>query len=280
MTRTPRDRSDVAPIAPAATPIAPPPDLPSPVDPAPVPPRRKAGRPTDASVAALASIRALPDSATADADGLTARQRTILAVIRDSVQRRGYPPSIREICDSAGLASTSSVAHQLGVLEKKGYIRRDSKLPRAVNVSAPNGTRGRARTVTPNDSIPTPTPAFVPVVGRIAAGGPILAEQEFEDVFPLPRELVGEGTLFLLRVVGHSMIDAAIADGDWVVVKQQQSAENGDVVAALLDGEATVKTYRRTDGHVWLVPHNDHFQPILGDEALILGRVVTVLRKL
>ncbi|MEP6852196.1 MAG: transcriptional repressor LexA [bacterium] len=217
------------------------------------------------------------------ADGLTNRQRTILAVIRDSVQRRGYPPSIREICESAGLASTSSVAHQLSVLEKKGYIRRDSKLPRAVNVAAVDegkpGKRGRARTVTPNEFGEAPTPAFVPVVGRIAAGGPILAEQQVEDVFPLPRELVGEGTLFLLRVVGDSMVGAAITDGDWVVVRQQPSADNGDIVAAMLDGEATVKTYQLRDGHVWLLPHNDSYEPIAGDDALVLGRVVTVLRK-
>ncbi|MDQ6937639.1 MAG: transcriptional repressor LexA [Actinomycetota bacterium] len=233
-----------------------------------------------ATSAAPTPVSELPARETAD--GLTARQRTILAVIRDSVQRRGYPPSIREICESAGLASTSSVAHQLSVLEKKGYIRRDSKLPRAVNV-APEpgkpGKRGRARTVTPNAFGESPTPAFVPVVGRIAAGGPILAEQQIEDVFPLPRELVGEGTLFLLRVIGDSMVDAAITDGDWVVVRQQPAADNGDIVAAMLDGEATVKTYQRKDGHVWLLPHNATYQPIAGDDALILGRVVTVLRK-
>jgi repressor LexA len=227
-----------------------------------------------------AKVRELPDGST-DGDGLTARQRTILAVIRDSVQRRGYPPSIREICDQAGLASTSSVAHQLGVLEKKGYIKRDAKLPRAVNVSdGKPGKRGRARTVIPNDVAALPTPAFVPLVGRIAAGGPILAEQQVEDVFPLPRELVGEGTLFLLRVVGDSMINAAITDGDWVVVRQQQVADNGDIVAAMIDGEATVKTYQRKHGHVWLLPHNDVYEPIPGDDALVLGRVVTVLRRI
>ncbi len=125
-----------------------------------------------------------------------------------------------------------------------------------------------------------PTPTYVPVVGRIAAGGPILAEQAIEDVFPLPKDLVGDGTLFLLRVVGDSMIDAAITDGDWVVVRQQPVAENGDIVAAMIDGEATVKTFRRKDGHVLLMPHNAAYQPIPGDDAVILGRVVTVLRKL
>jgi repressor LexA len=120
----------------------------------------------------------------------------------------------------------------------------------------------------------------VPVVGRIAAGGPILAEQQVEAVFPLPRELVGEGELFLLKVVGDSMIDAAICDGDWVVVRQQNSADNGDIVAALLDDEATVKTFKRRDGHVWLMPHNPAYAPILGDQATIMGKVVTVLRRL
>ena len=124
-----------------------------------------------------------------------------------------------------------------------------------------------------------PQPAYVPVVGRIAAGGPILAEQAVEEVFPLPRELVGTGTLFLLKVIGDSMIDAAIADGDWVVVRQQPNADNGDIVAAMIDGEATVKTYKKRDGHVWLLPHNPNYAPIPGDEATILGRVVTVLRK-
>ncbi len=122
-------------------------------------------------------------------------------------------------------------------------------------------------------------PVFVPVVGRIAAGGPILAEQLIEDVFPLPRSLVGEGTLFLLRVVGDSMVDAAISDGDWVVVRQQDDADNGDIVAAMIDGEATVKTLQRRDGHVWLLPHNPAYAPIDGDEATVLGKVVTVLRK-
>jgi repressor LexA len=118
------------------------------------------------------------------------------------------------------------------------------------------------------------------VVGRIAAGGPVLAEQAVEDVFPLPKEIVGAGSLFLLRVAGDSMIEAAITDGDWVVVRQQPSVENGDIVAAMIDGEATVKTFKRRDGHVWLLPHNPAYEPIPGDEATVLGRVVAVLRRL
>jgi repressor LexA len=131
----------------------------------------------------------------------------------------------------------------------------------------------------PGIDIASQEAAYVPLVGRIAAGGPILAEQHVEDIFPLPRQLVGEGTLFLLKVAGDSMINAAIADGDWVVVRQQEDAENGEIVAAMLDGEATVKTFKRSDGHAWLIPHNPAFTPILGDEATILGRVVAVLRR-
>jgi repressor LexA len=211
------------------------------------------------------------------ADGLTTRQRVILDVIRESVNRRGYPPSIREICEAAGLASTSSVAHQLAVLERKGYLRRDPNRPRAVDVRSTAKT-GRARR--DDGSAEAESPVFVPVVGRIAAGGPILAEQMVEDVFPLPRALVTEGTLFVLRVSGDSMIDAAINDADWVVVQQQPDADNGDIVAAMIDGEATVKTLQRRDGKIWLLPHNDAYAPIDGTEATVLGKVVSVLRKI
>ncbi|AEF36459.1 MULTISPECIES: transcriptional repressor LexA [Mycobacteriaceae] len=212
---------------------------------------------------------------------LTARQRTILSVIRASVSERGYPPSIREIGDAVGLTSTSSVAHQLRTLERKGYLRRDPNRPRAVDVRGPEESTGSDAAprsdVAGSDALPEPT--FVPVLGRIAAGGPILAEEAVEDVFPLPRELVGEGELFLLKVVGESMVDAAICDGDWVVVRQQNVADNGDIVAAMIDGEATVKTFKRTGGQVWLMPHNPVFDPIPGNDAVVLGKVVTVIRK-
>jgi len=164
--------------------------------------------------------------------------------------------------------------------KRKGYLRRDPNRPRAVDV------RGADEMVTPivstdvagSDALPEPT--FVPVLGRIAAGGPILAEEAVEDVFPLPRELVGEGSLFLLKVVGDSMVDAAICDGDWVVIRQQNVADNGDIVAAMIDGEATVKTFKRTRGQVWLMPHNPAFDPIPGNDAAVLGKVVTVIRKI
>ncbi len=223
-----------------------------------------------------AVVSALPDRD--EGDRLTARQRAILEAIRDSVEQRGYPPSIREICDAAGLASTSSVAHQLRALERKGYLRRDPNRPRAVDVRRAESV-GDTEVVSGPGGDAMPSPVFVPVVGRIAAGGPILAEQLIEDVFPLPRALVGEGTLFLLRVTGDSMIDAAISDGDWVVVRQQPTAENGEIVAAMIDGEATVKTWRRRDRHAWLLPHNPAYAPIPADDATVLGRVVAVLRK-
>src|SRR5919107_3841974 len=227
-----------------------------------------------------ADVHELPDADVGD--GLTPRQRRVLETIRDSVERRGYPPSMREIGEAAGLASPSSVAHQLEALERKGYLRRDPHRPRAIEVVAPDAL---VVPVSPEldetgSGDERPAPSYVPVVGRIAAGGPILAEEVVEDVFPLPRQLVGEGQLFLLQVKGESMIDAAICDGDWVVVRQQQVAENGDIVAAMIDGEATVKTFKRRDGHVWLLPHNSAFEPIPGDEATILGRVVTVLRRI
>ena len=225
-----------------------------------------------------AQVRALPDGP-ADGDGLTHRQRRVLEVIRDSVERRGYPPSMREIGEAVGLTSPSSVAHQLTTLERKGFLRRDPNRPRAIEVILPGEGRREAAVDETDIGAARPTPSFVPVVGRIAAGGPILAEQVVEDVFPLPRQLVGDGQLFLLKVSGDSMIEAAICDGDWVVVRQQPVADNGDIVAAMIEGEATVKTFKRRDGHVWLLPHNPAYAPIDGDEATVLGRVVAVLRR-
>ena len=228
-----------------------------------------------------ATVRPFPDRE-ADGDGLTQRQRRVLEVIRDSIERRGYPPSVREIGEAVGLSSASSVAHQLSVLQKKGWLRRDPNRPRALDVRLPGDSPHAAAALPsspPAHEGQGSAPTYVPLVGRIAAGGPVLAEQAVEDVFPLPRELVGEGTLFMLKVVGDSMVDAAICDGDWVVVRQQPTAENGEIVAAMIDGEATVKTYKRRDGHVWLLPHNPAYEPIPGDDATVLGRVVSVLRR-
>ena len=229
-----------------------------------------------AAEAGGAGVTELPDGPP-DATGLTPRQQRVLTVIRDSIERRGYPPSMREIGERVGLTSSSSVAHQLRVLEEKGYLKRDPNRPRALSVFNPNET-GDVDETGVGDAMPVAT--YVPMVGRIAAGGPILAEERVEEVFPLPKPLVGEGTLFLLEVSGDSMIDAAICDGDYVVIRQQPTAENGEIVAAMLDGEATVKTFQRKDGHVWLLPHNDAYDPIDGTHATILGKVTAVLRRM
>lgn len=207
--------------------------------------------------------------------GLTRRQRLVLETINEAVAARGYPPSMREIGDAVGLTSSSSVAHQLQTLERKGFLRRDPKRPRAMEVVMPEADDAPAP---PVEIEPGGSAVNVPLVGRIAAGIPITAEEQVEDVFTLPERLVGGGDLFLLQVVGDSMIDAAICDGDWVVVRSQSTAEKGEIVAAMIDGEATVKTFVQRDDHVWLMPHNPAFAPILGDHAEILGKVVAVLR--
>lgn len=234
-------------------------------------------------------------------DSLTPRQRAVLDTISDSLSTRGYPPTMREIGSAVGLTSPSSVKHQLNVLEERGFLRRDPNRPRAIEVVSLHEAAESTSALLSDSSDETgtlaagadnvlPFPSIslrdshstrqVPLVGRIAAGAPILAEQEIEDVFTLPKQLVGEGDLYMLKVAGDSMIDAAICDGDWVVVRHQNTAENGEIVAAMIDGEATVKTFKRKDGHVWLMPHNPAFAPILGDQATILGRVVSVFRSL
>ena len=235
---------------------------------------------------ARGTVSELPDAAP-DVTGLTPRQQRILNVLRESIEKRGYPPSIREIGELVGLTSSSSVAHQLRVLEQKGFIRRDPNRPRALEVFIPELMAARRAIASADDSSydPTglgdalPTATMVPMVGRIAAGGPILAEERVEEIFPLPKTLVGDGTLFLLEVSGDSMVDAAICNGDYVVVRQEQTAENGEIVAALIDGEATVKTFQRKNGHVWLLPHNEAYDPIDGTNATILGKVTAVLRR-
>ena len=237
---------------------------------------------------------------------LTDRQCRVLEVIQDSIDRRGYPPSMREIGEAVGLQSTSSVRHQLVVLENKGFIRRDPNRPRAYIVRGPSdptqawrarmaqsqtaavAEQAAAQSGPDADVMQLPgtvgATEYVPLVGRIAAGGPILAQEEIEELIPMPRDLVGDGTLFALTVVGDSMVDAAICDGDTVVVRQQPTAESGEIVAAMIDGEATVKQLKLqstpTGRHVWLMPRNPAYDPIPGDEASILGRVVAVMRRL
>jgi repressor LexA len=242
-------------------------------------PKGRPGRKPKGSVPAVATV--VPDHPDPN-HVLTWRQRKVLQVIRDSVQRRGYPPSMREIGEAVGLTSTSSVSYQLSTLQSKGYLKRDAGRPRTVEVRLPGHPAIRPDTEDAEDvvyDIPSQDAAYVPLIGRIAAGGPILAEEAIEEVFPLPKQIVGNGTLFLLKVVGDSMINAAIADGDWVVVRQQPEAENGDIVAAMIDGEATVKSLKMASDHAWLMPHNPAYAPIPGDDATILGRVVAVLRR-
>ena len=216
-------------------------------------------------------VTELPDGPV-DENGLTQRQLKILEAIRSAMEIKGYPPSMREIGEAAGLASPSSVKYQLEALEEKGWIRRDPSRGRALEVLSP--TEQRFEDLRPERT------QVVPLVGRIAAGGPILAEQHVEELYPLPASLVGEGELFMLKVVGDSMIDAAICDGDYVVIRSQKDCQKGEIVAAMIDGEATVKTFSKKDGHIWLLPANDDFKPINGDNCEILGKVTAVLRSL
>jgi repressor LexA len=205
---------------------------------------------------------------------LTSRQRRILEVIRDAVSDRGYPPSIREIGEAVGLTSTSSVHSQLEALQRKGFIRRDPTKPRAIEVHFDE----------PAVALPRALPTYVPLMSApVAAGTGTLPEDVVEELLPLPRELVGQGELFMLQVRGDSMVGAGVLDGDFVVVRRQDAADNGDMVAALLpnqEAEATVKHFSRRAGHVRLLPDNPAFEPIDGDHAQILGKVVTVLRRL
>ena len=204
-----------------------------------------------------------------DTSALTERQRQILAVIQRWALRYGYSPSTREIADAVGLASASSVGRQLRTLEDLGFLRR-GRSTRPVDVRM---------FLRPAERRTDPATVGVPLLGDIAAGTPIPAEQSSDEVLTLPRDLVGRGNLFCLRVRGDSMIDAAICDGDIVVVKQQPEAYNGDIVAAMIDEEATVKVYRRRAGHVVLEPRNPAYENIDGDRAVVLGKVVSVLRR-
>lgn len=205
-----------------------------------------------------------------DTAALPERQQRILVVIRDWVTRHGYPPSSRQIGDAVGLRSSSSVSKHLASLEEKGFLRRSPSVSRPIDVRM--FLQESSTQTTSDDNVP------VPVVGDIAAGTPISAIEHVDDVMQLPRGLTGRGTVFGLRVRGESMIDAAICDGDIVVVRQQTEAHNGQIVAAMIDEEATVKVYRRRNGHVYLEPRNPEYDVIDGDNATILGIVVSVLR--
>ena len=203
---------------------------------------------------------------------LTSRQELILDYLKASVESQGYAPTMREIGAAVGLTSSASVKYQLDILEEKGLIRRGDNSGRAIELVIPDSELGNV--------IPVGKTQFIPLVGSIAAGVPITADQMVEETMPLPESLVGGGELFMLKVKGESMIDAAICDGDFVVIRQQKDANNGEIVAAMIDGEATVKTFSRKSGNVWLLPANDDFAPIDGTHCEILGKVTAVLRSL
>jgi repressor LexA len=206
-----------------------------------------------------------------DRSSLTNRQREILDLISATVTKRGYPPTVREIGDTVGLSSPSTVHSHLSTLSSEGFIRRDPTKPRAIEVIVDDG------------AIPISRAAIrdVPLVGSIAAGSPILAEEDIEEVYPLPVELVGQEPVFMLKIRGDSMVDVGILDRDYVVVQKQQTAGNGQIVAALIAGEeATVKTFKRTANGITLLPANEDFEPMVFTEGVeILGVVVAVLRR-
>jgi repressor LexA len=208
---------------------------------------------------------------------LTDIQAQILQVIMQAKSNSGIIPSMREIADLVGLSSVASVSYQLDNLEEKGYIRRQENLSRNVEVIiAPEGWD---EIETSDNTIPLAASTVVPMVGHIAAGVPILAEENMTEKYPLPKELVGSGELFMLKINGDSMIDAAICEGDWVVIRKQNYADNGDIVAAEIEGEATLKVFKQRDGKTWLLPRNSAYEPIDGTHATILGKLVTVIRK-
>ena len=194
-------------------------------------------------------------------------QAKILAYIKQEIQEKGYPPSVREICDAVGLKSTSTVHGHLTRLEKKGLLHRDTMKPRAIEVLGDPAFNRHA-------AVP------IPVVGHVAAGNPITALEEVSDQLMLPIELVGEGIHFILTIQGSSMIDAGIHDGDYVVVRKQEVADNGEIVVAMVEDEATVKRFYREDGHFRLQPENEAFAPIIVQEVSIVGKVTALLRKL
>lgn len=194
------------------------------------------------------------------------KQAQILEYIKDQIMEKGYPPAVREICEAVHLKSTSSVHSHLATLEKRGYIRRDPTKPRAIEICDDNFQMLRTETTS------------LPVVGRVAAGEPILAEQNIESYFPVPAEYVPRGESFVLKVHGTSMINAGIMDGDYIFVNSCRNAENGEIIVALIDDSATVKRFYKEDGHIRLQPENDEMEPIIVEDCQILGKVFGVYR--
>lgn len=199
-------------------------------------------------------------------DYVSEKQKRILAFLKQEVMDKGYPPSVREICEAVGLKSTSTVHGYLERLEKKGMIRRDPTKPRAIEILDDTTIISKKELVN------------VPIVGRVTAGQPILAVENIEDTFPLPVEYLHNSNVFMLTVKGDSMIEAGILDGDYVIVKQQTTASNGEMVVALLEDEATVKTFYKEDAHIRLQPENSALEPIIVRDVHILGKVIGVIR--
>lgn len=228
----------------------------------------------------MASVRSMEDGSHGYV--LTERRKAILAFHEDYVERCDYAPSYREIGEAVGLTSLSSVAHQMKVLEEMGLLARAARQPRTTVTtrSRHRGTRAESgQSSQAPAGIDSPDTVSVPLFERIAAGAPVVADREAVDVMRLPRGQVGSGELFAVKVTGDSMINASIFDGDIVVVREQNDARNGDIVAALFEDEATVKTFRRMDGHVWLLPQNPVYDPIPGDDCRIMGKVVATLHR-
>ena len=197
---------------------------------------------------------------------ITPKQKEILEYIKDQILTRGFPPAVREICEAVNLKSTSSVHSHLETLEKNGYIRRDPTKPRAIEILDDNFNLTRREMVN------------IPIIGRVAAGEPLLAEQNIEDYFPIPVEYMPNKQTFMLQVQGESMINAGIFDGDYIMVRQQNVASNGEMIVALVDDSATVKTFYKENGHYRLQPENDSMDPIIVDDVQILGKVCGVFR--
>lgn len=197
---------------------------------------------------------------------ISAKQQEILDFLKNTILSTGYPPTVREICEAVHLKSTSSVFQHLEKLEKNGYIKRDESKPRAIEIIDDNFNMLRRETVS------------VPMVGRVAAGQPLLAVQNVESYFPIPAEYMPNAQSFMLRVKGDSMINIGIFDGDTIIVQQQKTAKNGDIVVALVEDSATVKTFYKEDGHIRLQPESDNMEPIIVDDCLILGKVFGVMR--
>ncbi len=198
---------------------------------------------------------------------ITEKQTEILEYIKKEILAKGYPPTVRDICTAVNLKSTSSVHAHLETLEKNGYIRRDPTKPRAIEIIDDNFSLTRREMVN------------VPMIGRVAAGEPILATQNIENYFPIPAEFMPNGEVFMLRIKGDSMINAGILDGDWIVVEKRNTARNGEIVVALVDDSATVKTFYKENGHIRLQPENDNLDPIIVPDCTIMGKVISLYRQ-